>query len=358
MTPAESVGEAVRAGLLAPHKTLPTWLLYDAEGSQLYESITHLPEYYLTRAEKRIFDTQADAIVAAARSGARGLLSIAELGAGAAVKTQVFLGAVVRAQGHASFLAADISRTSLFAAATRIAHEEPGVLVRPLLARHEDALVEIGKEAGRKVVLFLGSSIGNYDDDEARPLLAAIRRSLLPDGLLLLGTDLRKDPAVLVRAYADRAGVTAAFNKNVLARINRELGGRFDLDAFRHVAIWNESDSRIEMHLESLVAQSVRVEALDLTVTFARGERIHTESSVKYDDARARALFSATGFTRVATFTDDKRRVALHLGRARHRGAWDFSRPRPPIKARPWSTRRDTSARSSGRRAGRRRTTP
>jgi len=167
--------------------------------------------------------------------------------------------------------------------------------------------------AGGKVVLFVGSSIGNYEGPDAIDLLAGIRGALDPGDALILGTDLRKDPAVLVPAYDDAAGVTAAFNRNVLARINRELGGRFDLERFRHVALWNDTASRIEMHLESDGDQVVAIDRLGISVRFRDRERIHTESSVKYDDAMVDALLGAARFRRSQTWTDAQHRFAVHL---------------------------------------------
>jgi L-histidine Nalpha-methyltransferase len=315
--PAASVEHAVRAGLLRADKQLPPWLFYDAEGSRLYERITELPEYYLTRAEWSIFQSQGDAIIAGAANGTAGPLDVAELGAGTATKSLLLLQATVRRQGRTTFMPTDVSAEALAIAAERIAREEPRVTVRPVVGHHEQALLAIRTLEQHQLVLFIGSSIGNYEEDDARALLRAVRQSLRVGGALLLGTDLRKDPAALVRAYDDAQGVTAAFDKNVLARINRELGGGFDLDSFRHVAVWNEAQSRIEMHLESLVDQTVRIAGLHVDVPFRRGERIHTESSVKYDDAMVDTLLGASGFARETTLLDADERFAVHLARAR-----------------------------------------
>jgi L-histidine N-alpha-methyltransferase len=308
------VTRAVSEGLLRRQKRLFPWLFYDAEGSRLFEQITELPEYYPTRAERSIFESQGDAIVAAAAGSAR--LHVAELGAGTATKSQILLRAAVRLQGRTTFLPTDVAAAPLAEAAARIAREEPGVEITPVVGHHQRALEAIRALPDRQLVLFIGSSIGNYDSSEALAFLAAIRQSLRSGGALLLGTDLRKSPSVLVPAYDDSRGVTSRFNKNLLVRINRQLGGHFDLSRFRHVALWNAAASRIEMHLESTCDQIVAIDALDAQVIFRRGERIHTESSVKYDDAMVDALLVPAGFRRERTFLDRQGRFAVHLARA------------------------------------------
>ena len=323
--PGGSVARVVAEGLLRADKRLPAWLFYDAEGSRLYEQITRLPEYYLTRAERSIFEKHSDAIVACAAGDASAVshtgpgsavLHVAELGAGAATKTQILLRAVIRRQGKTTFVPADVSQSALEEGARRMAREEPELTVRPALGHHEEALEVIRAMPDRQLVLFIGSSIGNYAPDEAGALLSSVRGSLRAGAAFLLGTDLKKSPRVLIPAYDDSRGVTAAFNKNVLRRINRDLGANFDVERFRHVAIWNEGDSRIEMHLESLARQSVRIEALGVDVILRKGERIHTESSVKYDEAMVGALLGSSGFRRERTFLDEDGRFAVHLARA------------------------------------------
>jgi L-histidine Nalpha-methyltransferase len=309
-------GRAVRDGLLRPDKELPTWLLYDEEGSRLYELITELPEYYPCRIERSILEEHADAIVEAAAAGSDQAISVAELGAGTASKSQLVVSAAVRRQGRTTFMPGDISGAALRIATARLRREEPQVRVWPVLADHESVLDASRALPGRQLLLFMGSSIGNYDDEAAARLLCAARASLREGGVLLLGTDLRKSPAVLVRAYDDAQGITARFNKNLLTRINRELGGRFDLTLFRHVAVWNAGASRIEMHLESTMDQAVRIEALGIDVRFRMGERIHTESSLKYDEAMVDALLGVSGFHRERTFVDRDRMFAVHLARA------------------------------------------
>lgn len=314
------VARAVRNGLLAEKKTLPAWLFYDDEGSRLFVKITELPEYYLGRAEQSIFDEHGDAIVRIAAGPtplqADAPLQVAELGAGTAIKTQTLLHAVARKQGRVRFLATDTSSGAMDVAVERLAREAPEIDVEPLVARHEVALKAISELPDRQLVLFIGSSIGNYLDDEARLLLRDIRRALRPGAIFLLGTDLRKDPATLIRAYDDAAGVTALFNKNILTRINRELGGHFDLDRFRHVAVWNNLASCIEMHLESDCDQQISIDSFNVQIKFRKGERIHTESSVKYSSSMIDSLFEASDFRRETSFYDRDHQFGVHVARA------------------------------------------
>lgn len=309
------IASDVRKGLSAARKHLPPYLFYDRKGSALYEQITELPEYYLTRAEREIFRTNADAIIAHAKRGSDAPLHLIELGAGTATKSQILLSAAVRSQGRCLYVPVDVSRTPLDEAKQRLRTEEPRVDVRPLVSTHEQAFAEVQRIGGQRLVLFIGSSIANYEDDAAIVLLRGVRDSIAPDGALLLGTDWRKSPEVMVPAYDDAQGVTAAFNKNVLTRINRELDASFALDRFEHVAVWNEARSRIEMHLESSRDQRVPIRALDMEVQFARGERIHTESSVKYDMPRVERVLSGAGFTCDKTYFDAEERYAVHLAR-------------------------------------------
>jgi L-histidine Nalpha-methyltransferase len=311
------LAEAVRRGLSAPRKSLPPFIFYDAEGSELFERITELPEYYLTRTERGILEQDADAIAARLLGGARGPVAVLELGAGTATKTDLLLHAFVRARSDVHFFPADVSPTPLAAARARLAASLPTLRVSSLVGTHGDALGHLSGWEGELVVLFLGSSIGNYADADATALLTEVKDALGARGTFLLGVDRAKSLETLLPAYDDAAGVTAAFNGNMLARINRELAGEFDLTRFRHVALWNEAASAIEMHLESLAAQTVRIGALDLSVRFARGERIHTESSHKYTDRHVQSLLEAAGLASVASFEDAERWFSLHVARRR-----------------------------------------
>lgn len=311
-----TVAADVRRGLMGSPKSLPPHLFYDAPGSVLFERITELPEYYLTRAEHEILEAHADSVAARAADGAARPLTVVELGAGSATKTEVLLRAVLRRQRRCDYVPIDVSRDALVHAERRLSARLPAVQVRALAMTHEEALSVLRHLEPPHLVLFIGSSVGNLEDAEASALFRGLRGSLGSSASLLLGTDLRKSPDVLLPAYDDASGVTAAFNKNVLSRINRELGGHFDVDRFRHVATWNEAASRVEMHLESVAAQDVAIDRLGMRVRFRAGETIHTESSVKYDLPRVERIVEAGGFRVEATYYDRARRSAMHWGKA------------------------------------------
>ena len=308
------IARVVRDGLTASPKRLPPWLFYDDEGSRLFERITELPEYYPTRTERAILERDALALVEAAAENRR--LTIVELGAGTATKSQILVRAALRLQGRCTFVPTDVSSDPLRIAKERFARELPRAEVKPIAAHHEAVFSRLRDLPGRRMVLFIGSSIGNYEDFEAVKLLSELRAALREGDALLLGTDLRKDPAVLIPAYDDDAGVTAAFNRNLLVRINRELGATFEPERFRHVALWNDARSRIEMHLESDGYQQVWIRDLAMPLDFAGGERIHTESSVKYSLAMVDRLLERSGFRRESTAADPKGWFGVHLARA------------------------------------------
>lgn len=313
--PHTTLALAVREGLSSRKKSLPAFMLYDERGSALFEEITRLPEYYLTRAERSIFHAQASDIIGKAQMLAERPLQVLELGAGTATKSQILLHTMAERQGRTLYVPADVSSEPLVEAYQRLQNQEPRLTVRPLVARHEEALRVASELPGTLFVWFLGSSIGNYDSSQAVALLRGIRDALGESGLLLLGADLKKHTDILLPAYDDAQGVTADFNKNLLVRINRELGGRFAIDAFRHVALWNEQDSRVEMHLESTEDQDISIDALDMRVHFDAGERIHTESSHKYDRSRLEGLLEEAGLKRVQSFKDQNASFAVHLAR-------------------------------------------
>jgi L-histidine Nalpha-methyltransferase len=311
----ERVATAVREGLRLRPKRLPPWLFYDEAGSQLFDQITELPEYYLTRTERRILGDHGDAMIAQAAGDRR--LRIAELGAGSADKTRLLLSAAVRRQGAVVYEPLDVSWTALAAAKERIEREISGVTVAPQVMDYTDGLsLEAAAADERRLVLYIGSSIGNFEPEDAVRVLRHVRNGLRHGDGLLLGVDLVKDEGTLHAAYDDPAGVTAAFNLNMLLRLNRELGANFDLDSFEHCAEWNPAWSRIEIYLESTRAQTVRLPGIDMCVSFDAGERIHTENSYKYRSGQAEALFAKTGFEAVNRWTDHRRWFAVYLAGA------------------------------------------
>jgi dimethylhistidine N-methyltransferase len=318
--PDPALCEVVREGLARTPKKLPPWLFYDEGGSLLFEQITELPEYYLTRIERSIFEACAGEMIAAAANGLR--LRVVELGAGSADKTRLLLAAAAAHQGTVEYCPVDVSATALEAARERLEREMPAVLVEPQVADYTRGLRLDSCAAGeRRLVLFIGSSIGNFDPEDALSLLQDLGAALEPGDGLLLGVDLApcssmpagKSEEDLLAAYDDSQGVTASFNQNLLARLNRELGAEFDLDAFRHQIRWNPDDSRIEMHLESLQEQTVQIDSLGMAVEFAPGETIHTENSHKYRTGQAEELLRAAGFATAQRWSDADGWFAVYL---------------------------------------------
>jgi uncharacterized SAM-dependent methyltransferase len=371
------VADAARRGLTSTPKSLPPWLFYDAPGSRLFEQITTLPEYYLTRTERDLFTAHAAEIFHLVTSSTNNQqlttsnspLTIAELGAGTAAKTGILLRALTRQQPHVLYQPIDISPTALDEARAQIELTIPGVTVRPRIANYitesvrierpphrpgspastgvPGELVRRGGSPGvpgelvhrggsslagantRILALYIGSSIGNFSPAEARQILTRLRSELAPGDALLLGADLApclpgtspaKSVATLLAAYNDAAGVTAAFNRNILARLNRELGADFHPNRFLHRALWNPAHSRIEIYLESLAAQTVRIPANSsgpaLILRFAPGETIHTENSYKFTPAAIAALLADSHFTPTRTFTDPANLFAVTLAAA------------------------------------------
>lgn len=316
-TAASAVARAALQGLSAHPKFLPSWLFYDAAGSQLFEAITHLPEYYLTSSEHAIFSTHASEMIAvAAGISDEQPLSVVELGAGSASKTIVLLRALIARQKRALYMPVDISEAALRWAAKNVRSALPTIDVQPICSEitHENSL-DLPEE-GRRLALYIGSSIGNFDPADAADLLLWLRAQLQPGDALLLGADMVKDAATLLAAYNDAAGITAQFNKNILARLNRELQANFDLASFDHRAIWNAHASRMEMHLDSKCDQLVRIEALERSFAFRRGESIHTENSYKFQPQAVEDLLMRGGFQIERKWYDVHRRFGVYLARA------------------------------------------
>lgn len=299
----------VLAGLGAAQKTIPSRWLYDVRGSELFEEITELPEYYPTRTERAIFKAHAPAMADAVGPAAM----VVEYGAGAAVKTRILLDALER---PAAYVPLDISEDFLRASAAALAADYPELTVHPIAADFSAPvdLSAVPDGAARRVGFFPGSTIGNLDDHAIVAFFTAARQTLGENALFLLGADLAKSPSILIPAYDDAAGVTAAFNLNLLARINRELGADFDLDAFRHEARWNAAEGRIEMHLVSAAAQTVCLAGQRFS--FEAGETILTEISRKFDMDSLADLARQGGWQLDTSWTDEKRWFCVALLRA------------------------------------------
>jgi L-histidine N-alpha-methyltransferase len=318
--PTEAVLREAIAGLSAtPQKALPPWLFYDQRGSELFEQITGLPEYYLTRTERAIFASHADEILLEFDAP----VTIAELGAGSATKTGLILQAAIHFQTSVLYQPIDVSATALDAAAENLSASIQGLTIVPRVANYITEAYTLERPKDHSVLaLYIGSSIGNFTPAQGTSIVQNLRAHLQPGDGLLLGTDLapgeHKPLETILAAYDDAAGVTAAFNKNILRRLNRELDADFNLDCFAHRARWNPEASRIEMHLESMVAQTVQIPADGKTVRihFEAGETIHTENSYKFTAEGIAALLADAGFAPTRTFHDPDRSFAVTLASA------------------------------------------
>jgi L-histidine Nalpha-methyltransferase len=308
-----SFAEDVRLGLLSrPRRLFPKYF-YDELGSLLFEAICLLPEYYLTRAENEIMARYSEEIVAEVR----GPKTLLEMGSGSAMKTRRLIEAILKEQSDLLYIPIDISATALETSSRVLLQAYPRLKINAFAGDYYGGLKALGSSRpagrGRLLALFLGSNIGNFDREEARTFLRALRSVLAPGDALLLGADLKKERDLLEAAYDDSLGVTAAFNLNLLSRINRELEADFNLRAFRHYVRYDEEAGRIEIYVESLRAQTVRIERLGLELQFEEGERIHTENSYKYDMADLSRLAAETGFTLSRTWCDAMKRFSSNL---------------------------------------------
>jgi L-histidine N-alpha-methyltransferase len=297
-------------GLTRPFKEVPPKHFYDARGSDLFEQICELPEYYPTRTERAILEASAAAI--AERTGGA---DVVELGAGYATKTRILLDALDAAGTLRRFVPVDVSETSVRECARQLVAEYPSLAVHGLVGDFERHLGHLPEPCGPRIIAFLGGTIGNFPPGSRRRFLRTIAKQLGPDGYLLLGTDLVKDAQRLEAAYDDSAGVTAEFNLNVLRVMNRELGCDFDLDGFDHVAFWDAEREWIEMRLRSRRRQTVRFPDLDLTIHFAAREELRTEISAKFTRQRVTGDFAAAGLDLVDWHTDPDGLFALSLAR-------------------------------------------
>jgi dimethylhistidine N-methyltransferase/ergothioneine biosynthesis protein EgtC len=303
----DSLHADVRAGLSRAPRTLPPKWFYDKRGSDLFEEITRLPEYYPTRAEQEILVRRAPEIAALTRAA-----TLVELGSGSSRKTRLLLDALTAGGTLVRYAPLDVSGAALAEAGEAICRDYPGLHVTATVADFEAGL-PLSDEPGPRLLAFLGSTVGNFDRGQRLAFYRTLARALSSDDVLLLGADLVKDPEVLVRAYDDGQGVTAEFNKNVLHVLNRELGADFDPDAFDHVALWNAAEERIEMRLRARTAQTAKIPGLDMTVPLEAGEEVRTELSCKFRRESLTEELRAGGFTVRHWWTDPEERFALLL---------------------------------------------
>jgi dimethylhistidine N-methyltransferase len=299
----------VLTGLSQPHKSIPSTWLYDQRGSQLFEAITELPEYYATRTEIALLRNCAGAIAEEAGADA----TVIEIGSGSSRKTPLLLGALQRPY---AYVPVDISGAFLMHSAALLRGRFPDVRIMPVVGDFKRPVqlphaLRFAPARGRRIVFFPGSTIGNLTPEESISCLARLGDLCGPNGLVVLGVDQNQNEETLLPAYNDAAGVTAAFNLNLLERINRELGGSFDVGAFRHEARYDRTQRRIEMHLVSVREQSAEV--LRRPFAFAQGETIHTENSHKYDREAVEAMAERANLHRLASWTEDRGRFAVHL---------------------------------------------
>jgi L-histidine N-alpha-methyltransferase len=308
-TLAEQLAVDVRAGLSATPKSLPPKYFYDARGSELFDAITRLPEYYPTRTERAILDTVAPEIAAATQAE-----TLIELGSGTSEKTRLLLRALRATGALRRFVPFDVDPAVLKDASAAVGAEFPGLAVEPIVGDFEKHLGGL-PGGSRRLLAFLGSTIGNLDPGQRADFLSAVRGALAPGDAFLLGTDLVKSPERLVAAYDDAAGVTAEFNKNVLAVVNRDLAADFELAQFDHVAVWDAEHEWIEMRLRSRQEQVVRIRALGLQVRFERREELRTEISAKFRRAGVEQELAAAGLRLAQWWTDPAGDFALSLSR-------------------------------------------
>ncbi|QLY32581.1 L-histidine N(alpha)-methyltransferase [Nocardia huaxiensis] len=301
----------VQAGLTASPKSLPPKWFYDARGSELFEKITELPEYYPTRTERALLERVVGEIAQVAQAEV-----LVELGAGSAAKTRLLLDALTSGGPLKKYVPQDVSVSALRGAADEVAHEFPGLAVHGVVSDFTATLENLPR-GGRRMIAFLGGTIGNLVPDERAEFLAGIHDVLEPGEQLLLGAGLVIDPAVLVPAYDDAAGVTAEFNRNVLHVLNARLGANFEPERFEHIALWDAENEWIEMRLEATADMVVTIPELDLTVEFAAGEQMRTEISAKFHRDGFETELAAAGFATERVWTDPDDRFALFLAERR-----------------------------------------
>jgi L-histidine N-alpha-methyltransferase len=312
----------VQNGLHARPRSLKPWMLYDELGSRLFEQITELPEYYPTRTERSLLESRADAIVASSCADSQPL-RVVELGAGTGSKTCLLLAAAARRRIDVIYMPLDVSADALQIACRGVESAFPEVLLEPVIVNYVNSPPKLEEFDGSTLALYLGSSIGNFMPQESRTILRNIGSQLRNGDALVLGTALVKEESTLIAAYDDNEGVTAAFNLNVLNRLNNELGADFDPAGFRHRVRWNPVASRVEMHLECMRDQYVQIASAELELDFRNGETIHTEHSYKFTDITLDALLSDSDFKIESTWKDRRNLYAVTLGRRLDQGQYD-----------------------------------
>jgi L-histidine Nalpha-methyltransferase len=325
----------VLRGLSANPKRLDPIYFYDAEGSLLFERLCRVPEYYVTRTERGILERCVDEIAACSL----GEMHLIEFGSGSSEKTRLLIDALLRRQGELCYIPIDISPTVLLQSARRLLGEYPHLSIAAQAAEYNEGLSRLASEdPGQKLIAFMGSNLGNFDPTEGLNFLTAIRNSMGEDDYLMIGNDLAKDESVLVPAYDDAQGITAAFNLNILHRINRELGAKFEVSHFSHMARYNRDEGRIEMHLKCNRRETVPIQSLGMSFHFEKGETIHTENSYKYTLGQLGEIFRKAGFKLVKRWLDDLHWFSVSLlgiSRKERRlseiRAWESPRPRGPF---------------------------
>lgn len=305
----ESLARDARDGLAATPKSLPPKWFYDEVGSELFEQITRVSDYYLTQAEREILSSHSSEIIALADAD-----TLIELGSGSSEKARLLLDPMRRVERLACYVPVDVSESSLLAAGETLIEDYPGLAVHAVLADFEHQLHALPRD-GRRLIAFLAGTIGNFEPGPRARFLAELRAGMTGTDTLLVGFDLVKSPEMLLPAYADARGVTAAFNRNVLNVLNRELKADFDPETFEHVAVWDEDELWIEMRLRSMREQEAYVGALDLTVHFDEGEELRTEVSAKFERDGVRRELTEAGFRLQHWWTDAGGRFALALAR-------------------------------------------
>jgi L-histidine N-alpha-methyltransferase len=313
--PQQTLCQAVYDGLSVPQKSLPSRFFYDRRGSELFEEITQLPEYYLTRCEQSILEQQAPLMAEAAGSD----LALIEFGSGSSIKTRLLIEAILARQPELRYVPIDISCEFLKSSSADLLQRYERLSITALGAEYFDAISAIPAHDGPRLILFLGSNIGNLTHEEATDFLRRLRTAMQPHDRILLGVDQVKDRRLLEAAYNDRAGVTAEFNRNVLRRINVELGANFDLTCFRHRAPYDGQEQRMEMRLYSIGDQAVSVEALESTFEFADGEYVHTEWSHKYTPESFGRLCAPAGLEICGSWMDERQWFGMMMLRPSER---------------------------------------